>query len=120
MNKREIKFRAWDGKEMQSLEGGDIELDYRGVVWLDQWGGRNRVNWPLMQYTGLKDKNGVEIYEGDVVECKPTWCYYSENPIEVRYFAGGYVPFQYNKWDNEDCIIIGNIYENPELSAKTT
>ena len=60
---REIKFRAWDGKKMMSelpayLEPHDVNetissMNSEGIV--------------LMQYTGLKDKNGKEIYEGDIL-----------------------------------------------------
>jgi uncharacterized phage protein (TIGR01671 family) len=58
---RELKFRAWTGKEM------------RYNVSIDGYGGKvpstySSYEWPVMQYTGLKDKNGKEIYEGDIYE----------------------------------------------------
>ena len=60
---REIKFRAWNGEEM-------ISPDY---ITRDGYGYWKENSIPtrskeLMQYTGLKDKNGKEIYEGDIVE----------------------------------------------------
>lgn len=78
----------------------------------------------VMQYTGLNDKNGKEIYEGDIVEWKylQTW-----HKNEVMWVGGGFVVttsgFKDDLNEPQDlslvsilnCEIIGNIYENPEL-----
>lgn len=77
--------------------------------------------YKVRQYTGLKDKNGVEIYEGDVIK---GW----RNKIYAVAFVekrGGYYPFAQGdgcgccdyevEYDPDDCEVIGNIYENPEL-----
>jgi len=76
-----------------------------------------------LQYTGLKDKNGVEIYEGDIVKCSsgcPHEIYWSE-PRELDLNTGFGMPRWYLKglkdgysWSGLE-EIIGNIYENPEL-----
>lgn len=76
-----------------------------------------REEWPVMQYTGLKDKNGKDIYEGDIL------CGYLDDDqnflqkATVGFLYGGFYPlcngenfFSYGKFE-----IIGNIYENPEL-----
>ena len=83
-------------------------------------------DYTLIQYIGLKDKNGVEIYEGDIVRCKHGWLgivnYYStaahfacEEIVTKRVNSHGPI---FDEW--ADLEIIGNIYENPELLEKQT
>ena len=82
--------------------------------------------YELMQYTGLKDKNGKEIYEGDVVSYKYLKGFSKitkEIKAEVEFVSGSFGFYEYQREDDEyfnrdnlvDCIVIGNIYENPEL-----
>lgn len=76
---------------------------------------------PLMQYTGIKDKNGKEIYEGDVVEYQ----HHEEMKEVLRqrssigFSEGSFVCPEWGEFVSdsqlEDCEVIGNIYENPEL-----
>ena len=108
--KREIKFKVWDKNKSQMSEPFELnnELDcYMG--WLD--------GCELMQYTGLKDKNGVEIYEGDIVED-------SSSRYKIIYHTDGF--YLHNIYEPENILlqlrhcyllntVIGNIYENPEL-----
>jgi uncharacterized phage protein (TIGR01671 family) len=97
-------------------------------------------NWPLMQYTGLKDKNGKEIYEGDIVRAlRPKYgpgrrrldraaSSYDELILECIYDSerAGFL-FRNNKmgWSaafamEHNYEILGNIYENPDLLKATT
>lgn len=74
----------------------------------------------LMQSTGLFDKNGVEVFDGDIVKLQYTIASYFEL-FEVRQFRGGMWRIDNRRrgsdlWlRNEDCEVIGNIHENPEL-----
>ena len=113
---REIKFRAWDKKDKLWVAGWSI--GQAGV----QTETSNKV---FMQYTGLKDKNGKEIYEGDIIEAYE----FIQKPKMVVKFdeeMAGFIPFIWKQaLEYEDyvgyfayehsCIVIGNIYENPEL-----
>ena len=71
--KREIKFRAWDLDGNKMLDVFDMyppkDVEYTRYIPVSWEKGRNAV---LMQYTGLKDKNGVEIFEGDIVSFPDT------------------------------------------------
>ena len=125
----EIKFRAWDKKKKKMFYlDGIIHLHLGLIAWTfsspDEvyvCGGK-RDNGILMQYTGLKDKNGKEIYEGDIVKYRE----YSSNEkselCKIEWFEGyegdgfkmtGFVSPAYDY--PTDVEIIGNIYENPEL-----
>ena len=127
---REIKFRAWhpllcdmfdnvviaDGKALRrGYFATDVNTDFSDKL-------------IIMQYTGLKDKNGKEIYEGDIVQFKEN---YTNNPADftigvITYdeeYAGFTIKsnqYQYGIGEDTESFdiysqVIGNIYENPEL-----
>ncbi len=117
---REIKFRAYDGKQMRG------ELTLQEILSGTTFGTfkDKPEKWQWLQFTGLTDRHGVEIYEGDIVK------FWHENtPQETTIYQVIYdaPAFKYyrNKYDirlaqNSGGVyhrfeIIGNIYENPEL-----
>jgi len=132
---RTIKFRVWDKDEKILVY--DINLlssSKHQSSWISDNGSGFFANptsamFDVMQFTGLLDKNGTEIYQGDIVTDTPENFKNYGNKIseiyEVKYepnFAG-WLPFVYhggNEPTLEDCEIIGNIYENPELLNEST
>jgi len=110
MKKREMKFRVFDDDGM--IGPDDLAFEKYGLL-ADQLNSEPT----LMQYTGLKDKNGKEIYEGDIVN---SWYEeYNTGGIGSE-FKKHIVEFKMGAFTN--CIntykpieVIGNIYENPEL-----
>ncbi|MFW5411594.1 YopX family protein [Aerococcus urinaeequi] len=122
---RDIKFRAWDkgSKRMfqvQALQfyGENNTVDAcwtNGVDFASEPELNNLNNLVLMQYTGLKDSNGVEIYEGDILQSEHYFryqvvfkgdCWRCESLKNSRFK---------NRFIGRDLKVIGNIYENPEL-----
>jgi len=110
---RPLKFREWneDIKEMEVFEldsGFDCECGAFG-------------NTPIMQSTGLKDKNGKEIYEGDIVYeiCRPDNEEYEHVVDDIRRLP---FPLTAPKEDypHYSLEVTGNIYENEELNAAET
>lgn len=136
---REIKFRAWD-KENKRFGYLDHPFDNNWYVtptvfgnsliaFPNNWKNKKKDNYILMQFTGLYDKNGKEIYEGDICSTDLS------RPYLIVVFRNGAFMYQCHD-DGKDYFdimlpnevksdadkyteVIGNIYENPELLEVT-
>lgn len=111
---REIKFRAWD-PDMQSMSPVNplISWIYDMTVALSEHDEKHPPEGYLeklifMQFTGLKDKNGKEIYEGDILQP----LYNKMYAFEVKFKDGA---FSCAGYALDDCEVIGNMCENPDL-----
>lgn len=113
---RDIKFRAWDGEKIRDdfLLSADGEILTSETIPFTV-----QTSWKLLRYTGLKDKNGKEIYEGYIIigrdykdrAGEPRIVEYSTLGFHVAHLPIGMI----NK-----CEVIGNIYEHPELLKETS
>ena len=122
------KFRAWDSWRKRMSVVDRIYIDTEGVRLYDDFGEywRDFRDAKLMQSTGLLDKNGKEIFEGDVVQfedCSETSDFLYINIGIIEWCQGGFHVTNRDSvlmedlldGDSLDVTIIGNIYENPEL-----
>lgn len=123
--KREIKFRGIY-VENKKMIYGNIQVAYKHTAGLGsvpyyridnvEDGNFEIKDGTLSQYTGLQDKNGTNIFEGDIVK-------FQEQVLEVKYKANvasfvlrnKEVCWHFNTFDTGEIKIIGNIYQNPEL-----
>lgn len=129
---RELKFKIYNGE--------NISISRNIIDWLDAYAQfeydtksnqhQTVSKWKWLQCIGLKDKNGIEIYEGDIININQDFTgkiYEGLNTFVVVYYQGNYVirksldeVFKNNTWRvgnfyPHDIEILGNIYENPEL-----
>jgi len=119
---RELKFRVWD----------KAENEFSDVSEYDSWNWFDRFRDPkipetltIQQYTGIKDKNETEIYEGDIIQYQDGSYQspkYDKVVVEWRSENDGY---DYNGWklidtflQGGECEVIGNIFENKDLLEK--
>jgi uncharacterized phage protein (TIGR01671 family) len=152
-NNREIKFRVWDTEKKKFIyDSNDLFIRINGTAHfiidrekrIETWE-KGDSNWPdyltVQQYTGFKDADGIEIYDGDIIEYEDKrkrlvrWCeegLWEAAPINISkdYCASFDIDNQsymeYNGYDdaalsmvgglwNGPIKIIGNMFENPEL-----
>lgn len=114
---REIKFRAWDkeNKIMQNVNGINFLHNFVETYNADEAQEEyfDLDDCELMRYTGLKDRNGNEIYEGDILSNDEE---YYKVVFEIASYRAEIEEYSLDLIDVAHCCeVIGNIYENPEL-----
>ena len=130
---REIKFRAWIKEENKMINVETIDFTDKSMQYLE----KNEIidvyllrttfleDIELMQYTGIKDKNGIEIYEGDILKynfsydgrlkhISPVTYLETQASFGIKDIYGNEIPL-YRITANNYFEVVGNIYENPEL-----
>lgn len=116
---RDIKFRGYSGYHKKCYYGYYVKIHNKHYIY-NCYGHRFEVDLnSIMQFTGLHDQNGKEIYDGDIVKIN--------NDVMLVSWNDRFSSFCLNKKDwmfshffgeaveSGDCEVIGNIYENPEL-----
>ena len=138
---RVLKFRAWNEDHMVysdnittedvyfQFDNGTLKAYYIGDEYDLEAGGMvptsHEIETPVMQFTGLKDKNGKEIYEGDILRLDS----FDPSDYEVKFIDGAFclchknIPYAHDihyvhHAGNNQATIVGNIYENSELTEQ--
>lgn len=111
---REIEFRAWDDEKLSMVRAVLFESESSRII--------DARGFELMQFTGLRDKNGAKIFESDIIQIGKT----SSHILRVEFinaYVGGWVLTHEDssKWlslgarEDYELTVIGNIHETPEL-----
>lgn len=122
---REIKFRFWDSEFESYVEPVTYFVGFDGSVWFNNCNdGEDEMydqseKLVVEQYTGLKDKNGKEIYEGDIVwdNDSLTVVYWEKENCQFSHYEVNDPDYAYslNEYEKDIYEVVGNIYENKEL-----
>ena len=138
--KRGIKFRAWDKEYKQMTNVTMILFDTEEIDTENSFGEPKSIeHFELMQFTGLTDKNGIEIYEGDILEFADKWEWYKGMyGVKMHFSQGEKLQKLKQDYENEPMErrkieipgdygwllsseiqiywqVLGNIHQNPEL-----
>lgn len=113
MKTREKKFRAWDKEEKRWHQAQLIGM----ITKIED------KRFELVDYIGLKDKNGKEIYEGDILKYPKGIFFVHSETIGMVYYRDGCFVCTCSEYANsilylDEAEVIGNIFENPELMKR--
>jgi len=118
---RVIKFRAWDEarKKMQkSPKFVSFKINSQGEMSAENYTPSYKLQqMPVMQFTGLLDANGVDVYEGDLIDWMGGTFYIKWEDSDSSFFAvrtDEVIAESGQEWAGS-CVVIGNIYQNKEL-----
>ena len=127
---RKIKFRAWDhfnkvfAASYDKINGSEISITFDGALIISGRDGYYDLEfkrYTIQQFTGLEDRNGKEIYEGDILQvlgagkCPVVWDrYFFDLDNYDQYSMDNQFSAFYNL-EPQEMTVIGNIFENPDL-----
>jgi uncharacterized phage protein (TIGR01671 family) len=115
---REIKFRVWNHQDKKMVNWEALTNAKDEAVWLWLRQNKEQVHNSLMQYTGLKDKNGVEIYESDLIGiheygvCQVFWC---ERDLAWRILYDDAEIEFLSEFSSGEIEVIGSTHTHPHL-----
>ncbi len=117
---REIKFRAWNDIQKKMFAPFNMYEMVQGHLDYDEQEMDDSKGFPVgtifLEFTGLKDKNGKEIYEGDIIKWSGNIGLIEWNDSDASFFINfKHTDNKYSVDHCEDSEVIGNKFENPEL-----